>query len=80
MLDPVEIDAFRRIVDPIEHAMVPNPDAIALFSRQFQTTCGTGLPGQAADLLDDAGKVRSFEPVEVPLCRREDEDVIHGDS
>jgi hypothetical protein len=80
MLDPVEIDAFQRIVDPIEHSMVPDPDAIALFSRQFQTTGGTGLPGQLADLLDDAGEIRSFELVEVPLRRREDEDLIHGDS
>ena len=80
MLDPIEIDAFRRVVDPIEHAIVPDPEAIAFFSRQFQTTDRPGLSRQAADLFDDAGKARSFELVEVPLSRREDEDIMHGGS
>lgn len=80
MLDPVDIDAFRRIIDPIENAIVPDPDTIAFFSRQLEATDRTGLPGQAADLLNNAGEIQGFELVEIPLRRREDEDVIHGDS
>lgn len=80
MLDPVKIDAFRRVVDPIEHAMVPDPKAIAFFSRQLEAAGRARFPGKIANLFDDTSESRTFELVEVPSSRGQDEDLIHGGS
>ncbi|OGD12399.1 MAG: hypothetical protein A2Y86_03385 [Candidatus Aminicenantes bacterium RBG_13_62_12] len=80
MLDPVDENAFQSVIDPIENAIIADPEAIPFFGRQLETVGGTGLQRQRADFLYDALEGRRFEPVEVLLRGRKDENVMRGAS
>jgi hypothetical protein len=80
MFDPVNIDPFRCVVDPIEDAVIPHSKAVSCLSCQLQASVGSRVPGECADLLDDPFEDRAFEFVEVLLRRGKNKDVIHGAS
>jgi hypothetical protein len=78
VLDPVDENSLRSVIDPVENTIISNPDTMALFPRQPETAGRTSVLGQGPDFLEDSFKDRRFEPVEVFLRRREDEEFIHG--
>jgi len=80
MLDPVDMDPPRVIVDAIKDTIVPDPEPMSLFGRHFDGARRAGVPGKEAHSLDDAPEDRSAKLIEVLLRRREDEDLIHGAS
>lgn len=78
MLDPVDVDPLRSIVDPVENAIISGPETIAVIPRQLQTSGRTSVLGQGADFLEDTFEGQSLEFVEVLLRRGKNEEVIHG--
>jgi hypothetical protein len=78
VLDPVDENSLRLVVDPIEDAIISNSETITLVPGQFEAAGGTRVLGQGPDFLEDSFKHRHFEPVEVFLRRGEDEEFIHG--
>jgi hypothetical protein len=78
VLDPVDVDPPRRVVDPVEKAIIPGPETISFLTRQLKTSGRTRVLGQGADFLEDTFEGRSLELVEVLLRRGKDEEVIHG--
>jgi hypothetical protein len=80
MLDPVDIDPLRIVVDAIKDAMVPDPDPMPLLGRHLDGALRARVLGQKAHSLDDAVKDRRVELIEVLLRLSEDKNVIHGAS
>jgi hypothetical protein len=80
MLDPVDVNPFRRVVDPVENAIITGPNAIAVVPRQLEASGRAGVPRQGTNLLYDTIESRSFELIEVLLRRGKEEEVIHGAS
>jgi hypothetical protein len=80
VFDPINIDPFQSIVDPIKNAIISDPDAIPVVAGQLEGTGRTRVSGESSDLPYDPLEGRSFKLIEVLLCRGEDEEVIHGAS
>jgi hypothetical protein len=80
VLDPVDIDPSRIIVDAVKDPMIPDPDPMPLLGRHLEGALRARFLGQEAHSLDDAFKDRRVELIEVLLRLRKNKEVIHGAS
>jgi hypothetical protein len=80
VLDPVDMDPLRIVVDAIKDPMVPDPDPMPLLGRHFEGPLRARGLGQEAHSLDDALQGRRLELIEVLLRLRKNKEVIHGAS
>jgi hypothetical protein len=80
VLDPVEIDPLRTIIDTIQDSMIPDSDPIPFLSRHLEGARRARVLGEEAHSLDDALQHRRSQLIEVLLRLRESEEVIHGAS
>jgi hypothetical protein len=77
VFDPVNIDPLGRVFDSIEDTVVPYTNAMPLLIRQLQTSGRTSIRRELSNSLKDAGKVPSFQPIELLLRGWEEEYLKH---
>lgn len=80
VLDPVDIDPPRIIVDAIEDPMIPDPYPIPFLGRHLEGALRARILGQEAHFLDDGFEDRGVQLIEVLLRLRKNKEVIHGAS
>ena len=78
MLDPVDVDPLRRVIDSIEKAIISDPQAITVISGQLETSDRPGFLREGSQLLEDTFKNHRFKSIHILLCRRKEEEFIHG--
>jgi hypothetical protein len=78
MFNTVNIYSLQGIVDPIENAIIPGSNAIAVLIRQLKTSGRTRVFRKGADFLEDSNEDRSLQFIEVFLSCGEEEEFIHG--
>jgi hypothetical protein len=65
VLDPIDENPLQSVIDPIEDAIISNPETITFIPGQFEASGRTSVLGEGPNFLEDSFKDRSFEPVEV---------------
>ena len=65
-----DCDEFRRFVDEVQHAPVPDSDApLVLVAFQLFASCGPGIFGQRQNFPVYPGEQRIIERIQLPLRR-----------